>query len=159
MSPIRAFTFSGRWAKIADPLQLARTIQKASDLERIVEGVIDLQAAAEGRPSVRWWLGWDADGEPRYCGHPAWHTCAHRLECQKCSAFIGGGAARVLKEGENVIPIQARVPMTPVEKAATDGNVELFNELHAQLKDTPPPRRRARAISTTPWRSRLRWRR
>ncbi len=127
-----------RYAR-TDPLQLARTIQKASDLERIVEGVIDLQAAAEGRPSVRWWLGWDADGEPRYCGHPAWHTCAHRLECQKCSAFIGGGAARVLKEGENVIPIQARVPMTPVEKAATDGNVELFNELLAQLKDTPPP--------------------
>lgn len=122
-----------------NPIQLARTIQKASDLERIVEGVIDMQAAAEGRPSVRWWLGWDADGEPRYCGHPAWHTCAHRLECQKCSAFIGGEAARLLKEGEDVIPIQARVPMTPVEKAAADGNAELFNDLLAQLKDTPPP--------------------
>jgi len=29
--------------------------------------------------------------------------------------------------------------MTPVEKAATDGNVELFNDLLAQLKDVPPP--------------------
>lgn len=127
-----------RYAR-TNPLQLARTIQKASDLERIVDGVIDLQAVAEGRPGVRWWLGWDANGEPRYCGHPAWHTCAHRLECQKCSAFIGGEAARLLREGEDVIPIQARVPMTPVEKAAADGNVELFNDLLARLKDTPPP--------------------
>jgi len=121
------------------PLQLARIIRKASDEERIIEGVIDMQAAQTGRPSVRWWLGWDADGEPRYCGHPAWHTCAHRLECVKCSAFIGGEAARLLKEGQDTIPIQGAVPMTPVEKAAADGDVEVFEELLVQLKDVPPP--------------------
>lgn len=122
-----------------NPIQLARRIQKASEEERIIEGVMDLQAAADGRNPNRWFLGYDADGDPQYCGHPAWHTCPHRLECVKCSAFIGGETARLLAAGVGVTPIRATLPMTAVEHAAVDGNVALFDELLAAVKDSPPP--------------------
>jgi hypothetical protein len=54
-------------------------------------------------------------------------------------AFIGGEAARLLAAGVDATPIRATLPMTAVERAAVDGNVALFDELLATVKDSSPP--------------------
>src|SRR5260370_3966644 len=40
------------------------------DVGRIIEGVIDIQAAAQGKPALHWFIGYDTDGAPMYCGNP-----------------------------------------------------------------------------------------
>ncbi len=98
------------------PLQLHRIIKDADDVSRIVEGVVDMQAAAQGLPALRWFIGYDADGEPMFCGNQIYVTCEHRLDCKRCGMFIGGEKARLLHEGEQTLPITSKVPMTPLEK-------------------------------------------
>jgi hypothetical protein len=97
------------------PLQLHRTIQAADDVSRIIEGVLDMQAADQGLPALRWFIGYDADGEPMFCGNQSYVTCAHRLDCERCGMFIGGEKARLLQEGEQTLPVTSKVPMTPLE--------------------------------------------
>jgi integrase len=105
-----------------DPIQLHRIIKDADDLSRIIEGVVDVQAAAQGLPALRWFIGYDTDGEPMYCGNQVYHTCPHRLDCVKCGMFIGGEKAKLLHEGEATLPVTSKVPMTPIEKCVVDGD-------------------------------------
>jgi integrase len=49
-----------------DPVQLARTLKKANDLERIVTGLIDARAKQVQQPNVFFYLGKGPDGKPRY---------------------------------------------------------------------------------------------
>ena len=53
--------------------------------------------------------------------------------------YIGATAAEVLEAREWVIAFQAKVPMTPEEKAASDGDIERLNAILAQKRDIPPP--------------------
>jgi integrase len=105
-----------------DPLQLHQIIRDADDLSRIIEGVVDLQAAAQGLPALRWFIGYDADGEPMYCGNQVYVTCPHRLDCKRCGMFIGGEKARLLREGEQTLPVTSKVPMTALEKYVVEGD-------------------------------------
>jgi len=122
-----------------NPLQLHRTIQAADDVSRIIEGVIDMQAAAQGLPALRWLIGYDADGEPMFCGNQSYVTCAHRLDCERCGMFIGGEKARLLQEGEQTLPVTSKVPMTPLEKCVVEGDQAGAEICRAALQQVPVP--------------------
>jgi integrase len=121
------------------PLQLHRLIKAADDVSRILEGVVDVQAAANGLPALRWFLGYDANGSPMYCGNQVYHTCPHRLDCERCGMFIGGEKARLLHEGEQTLPITSKVPMTPIETCLLKGDQEGAEACRAALKQVPAP--------------------
>ncbi len=122
-----------------DPLQLHHIIREADDLSRVIEGVVDMQAAAAGLPALRWFIGYDADGEPMYCGNQVYVTCPHRLDCQRCGMFIGGEKARLLREGEQVLPVTSKVPMTPLETCIVEGDQEGAQACRAALQQIPIP--------------------
>lgn len=121
------------------PFQLHRIIRDADDISRILEGVIDLQAAASGIAALRWFIGYDADGTPAYCANQAYHTCPHRLECVHCSMFIGGEKAKLLHEGEQILPVTSKVPMTLVETCIVDGDEEGAKVCQTALEHVPAP--------------------
>ena len=122
-----------------DPIQLHRTIQAADDLSRIIEGVIDMQAAAQGLPALRWFIGYDADGAPMFCGNQVYVTCEHRLDCKRCGMFIGGEKARLLRDGEQTLPVTSKVPMTPLEKCVVEGDRAGAEACRATLQQIPAP--------------------
>ena len=122
------------------PHQFHRIIRDADDVSRIIEGVIDVQAAARGLPALRWFIGYDADGEPQYCANQVYHTCPHRLDCIRCGMFIGGEKAKLLHEGEQTLPITSKVPMTPVEKCLVEGDEKGMGACQAALKQVPAPK-------------------
>lgn len=122
-----------------DPLQLHQIIKDADDLSRAMEGVVDLQAAAQGLPALRWFIGYDADGEPMYYGNQVYVTCPHRLDCKRCGMFIGGEKARLLREGEQSLPVTSKVPMTPLETCVVEGDQEGAQACRAALQQIPAP--------------------
>jgi hypothetical protein len=122
-----------------DPLQLHQIIKDADDLSRVIEGVVDMQAAAQGLPALRWFIGYDADGEPMYCGNQVYVTCPHRLDCQRCGMFIGGEKARLLREGEQTLPVTSKVPLTPLEKCVVEGDQAGAHACRTALQQLPAP--------------------
>ncbi len=122
-----------------NPIQLHRRIRRADDVSRIIEGVVDLQAAADGLPALRWFIGYDTDGEPMFCGNQSYATCPHRLDCERCGMFIGGEKARLLHEGANTLPVTSQVPMTPLEKYVANGDEAGAKACQAALKRIPAP--------------------
>jgi integrase len=122
-----------------NPLQLHRIIRDADDVSRVIEGVVDLSAAAQGIPALRWFIGYDADGEPMYCANQAYHTCPHRLDCVHCGMFIGGEKARLLHEGEATLPVTSKVPMTPIEKCVVNGDQVGAEACRTVLQHIPAP--------------------
>jgi integrase len=122
-----------------NPLQLHRIIKDADDVSRIIEGIVDVRAAAQGLPALRWFIGYDSDGAPQYCANQVYHTCPHRLDCPKCGMFIGGEQARLLHEGENTLPITSKVPMTPVEKCEVQGDQTGAQACRTALQQVPAP--------------------
>ena len=122
-----------------NPLQLHRIIKDADDVSRIIEGIVDVRAAGQGLPALRWFIGYDPDGAPQYCANQVYHTCPHRLDCPKCGMFIGGEQARLLHEGENRLPITSKVPMTPVEKCVVNGDDAGVATCQEALKEVPAP--------------------
>jgi integrase len=121
------------------PLQLHRIIRDADDVSRIIEGVVDVQAAVQGIPALRWFIGYDADGEPMYCGNQLYITCPHRLDCERCGMFIGGEKAKLLHESENTLPITSKVPMTPIEQCIVSGDQIGEAAYRAALQQVPAP--------------------
>jgi hypothetical protein len=133
-----------------DPLQLHRKIAKADALSQIIEGLIDLQAAAAGQPSVCWFLGYDADGLPQFCGLPAHQTCPHRMDCPHCGLFIGGEKAKLLSESEHVQLIWTEIPITQPQQLLCEGQKEAASRELEQLKDVPTPVPPSAAFLTNP---------
>jgi integrase len=133
-----------------DPLQLHRKIAKADALSQIIEELIDLQAAAAGQPSVRWFLGYDADGLPQFCGLPAHQTCPHRMDCPHCGLFIGGEKAKLLSESEHVQSIWAEIPMTQPQQLLCAGQKEAVECELERLKGISTPVPPSAAFLTNP---------
>jgi integrase len=133
-----------------DPLQLHRKIAKADALSHIIEGLIDVDAASRGEPSVRWFLGYDADGLPQFCGLPAHQTCPHRMDCPHCGLFIGGEKAKLLSESEHVQPIWAEIPMTQPQQLLCEGQKEAASRELERLKDVSTPLPPSAAFLTNP---------
>lgn len=126
-----------------DPYRFGREVQRANDLMRIVEGIVDTHAAKAGKPNVFFFLGRGADGHPRFCGNPAWEKCAHRLACLKCSMYVGADHASRLAERlearDELFKFQTQVEMTCQEKAAAEGDIETLTALIEAETATPPP--------------------
>ena len=122
-----------------DPLQLHQIIKDADDLSRVIEGVVDMQAAAQGLPALRWFIGYDADGEPMFCGNQVYVTCPHRLDCKRCGMFIGGEKARLLRKGEQTLPVTSKVPLTPLETCVVEGDQVGAHACRAALQQLPAP--------------------
>lgn len=133
-----------------DPLQLHRKIAKADALSQIIEGLIDVDAASRGEPSVRWFLGYDADGLPQFCGLPAHQTCPHRMDCPHCGLFIGGEKAKLLSESEYIQPIWAEIPMTQPQQLLCEGQKEAAERELERLKDVSTPVPPSSAFLTNP---------
>jgi hypothetical protein len=121
------------------PLQLHHIIKDADDVSRIIEGVVDMQAAAQGLPALRWFIGYAADGEPMFCGNQLYITCPHRLDCERCGMFIGGEKARLLHEGEQTLPVSSKVAMTPLETCVVEGDQAGAEACRAALQQVPAP--------------------
>lgn len=126
-----------------DPFRFGREMNKANDLVRIVEGIIDTRAARAGKPNVFFFLGKGSDGQSRFCGNPAWEKCRHRLACLKCPMYVGASHASRLAERletrDEIFKFQTQVEMTPQEKAASEGDIQTLTELIDADKDVPPP--------------------
>jgi len=118
-------------------------MNRANDLMRIVEGIIDTRAAKEGRPNVFFFLGRGGDGKPRFCGNPAWEKCTHRLACLKCPMYVGADQASRLAERlearDELLKFQTQVEMIPQEKAAIQGDIETLTALIEAEAHVPPP--------------------
>lgn len=126
-----------------DPYRFGREMNKANDLMRIVEGIIDTRAAKAGKPNVFFFLGKGADGQPRFCGNPAWDKCRHRLACLKCPMYVGASQAARLAERletrDELFKFQTQVEMIPQEKAAVEGDIETLSSLIEADAQVPPP--------------------
>jgi hypothetical protein len=121
------------------PIQLHHRLRAADDVSRILEGVVDLQAAGRGQQPVRWLIGYDADEQPAYCANAAFQTCPHRLDCLRCGMFIGGEKARLLQESESSLRITAAVPMTPIERCINAGDEAGARICREALQGVPAP--------------------
>ncbi len=126
-----------------DPFRFGRQMNRTNDLMRIVEGIIDTRAAKAGKPNVFFFLGRGQDGQPRFCGNPAWEKCTHRLACLKCPMYIGAGQASRLAERlevrDELFKFQTQVVMTPLEQAAAQGDIETVTALMEADAAVPPP--------------------
>ncbi len=126
-----------------DPFRFGRDMNRANDLMRIVEGIIDTRAAKAGQPNVFFFLGRGSDGQPRFCGNPAWDKCRHRLACLKCSMYVGASQASKLAERlearDELFKFQTQIEMTPQEKAAVEGDIETLTSLIQAEASVPLP--------------------
>ncbi len=122
-----------------DMIQLHHIIKDADDLSRVIEGVVEMQAAAQALPALRWFIGYDADGEPMFCGNQIYVTCEHRLDCKRCGMFIGGEKARLLRQGEQTLPVTSKVPMTPLERCVVEGDQAGAHAYRTALQHIPAP--------------------
>lgn len=66
-------------------------------------------------------------------------TCPHRLSCLRCGMFIGGEKARLLREGEQALPVTSKVPMTPLETCVIEGDQQGAQTCRAALQQIPAP--------------------
>ena len=99
----------------------------------------DPDAAARGAPSVRWFLGYDVDGAPRFCGLPAHQTCPHRMDCARCGLFIGGERARLIHDDPGLLRVTAEVPPTEAQRLLSEGQrVAAARVLDAARQVAPP---------------------
>ncbi len=122
-----------------DPFQHARAMRKADDLLRVVEGLLDPQAAARGKPAVFFYLGYGPDQRPHFCGNPGWEACPHRLACQQCQMYVDAQQAEELERREGVIRFEAKIPMLPEERALADGDAARMREIVRAKQDIPVP--------------------
>jgi integrase len=126
-----------------DQFRFGRDLNRANDLMRIVEGIIDTRAAKAGQPNVFFLGGRGSDGNPRFCGNPAWEKCRHRLACLKCPMYVGATQAARLAERmearDELFKFQTQVEMTPQEKAAAEGDLETLTSLIEADAQVPPP--------------------
>ena len=53
--------------------------------------------------------------------------------------FIGGEKARLLREGEQALPVTSKVPMTPLETCIVEGDQEGAQACRAALQQIPAP--------------------
>jgi hypothetical protein len=105
----------------------------------VIEGLYDPSAAAQGKPSVRWFLGYDADGAPQFCGLPAHHTCPHRMDCSRCRAVHRRRASEIGARGSELAQGDGEVPMTEVQQLLNEGQCDAAAWALAAAKEFPPP--------------------
>jgi integrase len=133
-----------------NPIHLHRRVAQADTLSTVIEGLYDPAAAAAGAPSVRWFLGYDAEGAPQFCGLPAHHTCPHRMDCSRCGLFIGGERARLVHDDPTLLKVTADIPMTEVQRLLNEGQREAASRALAAAKEVAAPVPPSVAFLTNP---------
>jgi hypothetical protein len=133
-----------------NPIHLHRRVARADTLSTVIEGLYDPDAAVQGAPSVRWFLGYDADGAPQFCGLPAHHTCPHRMDCSRCGLFIGGERARLVHDAPNLLRVTAEIPSTEVQRLLNDGQRAAAARALEAAKGIPAPVPPSVAFLTNP---------
>jgi hypothetical protein len=133
-----------------NPIHLQRRVAQADTLSTVIEGLYDPEAAARGAPSVRWFLGYDADGTPQFCGLPAHHTCPHRMDCSRCGLFIGGERAKLVHDDSGLLRVTADVPMTDVQRLLNAGQHAAAARPLDAAKELAPPVPPSVAFLTNP---------
>jgi hypothetical protein len=133
-----------------NPIHLHRRVAQADTLSTVIEGLYDPDAAAQGAPSVRWFLGYDADGAPQFCGLPAHHTCPHRMDCSRCGLFIGGEGAKLVHDDPSLLRVTAEIPMTEVQRLLNEGQREAAARALEAAKEIPAPVPPSVAFLTNP---------
>ena len=121
------------------PIHLHRKVAQADTLSTVIEGLYDPEAARRGAPAVRWFLGYDADGAPQFCGLPAHHTCPHRMDCVRCGLFIGGDRARLVHDDPTLLKVTAEIPMTETQRLLNEGQRVAAARALAVLQEAAPP--------------------
>ena len=132
------------------PIHLHRKVARADTLSTVIEGLYDPSAALRGTPSVRWFLGYDADGTPQFCGLPAHQTCPHRLDCVRCGLFIGGERARLVHDDPTLLKVTAEIPMTEAQRLLNTGQRDAAEQALAHLDVVAPPSPPGVAYLTNP---------
>ncbi len=122
-----------------NPIHLHRKVARADTLSTVIEGLYDPAAAARGAPSVHWFLGYDADGAPQFCGLPAHHTCPHRLDCPHCGLFIGGERARLIHDDPSLLPVTAEAAMTQAQRLLSQEHVAAATQVLEEWRTVPTP--------------------
>lgn len=133
-----------------NPIHLHRRVAQADTLSTVIEGLYDPEAAAHGAPSVRWFLGYDADGTPQFCGLPAHHTCPHRMDCSRCGLFIGGERAKLVHDDPSLLKVAAEIPMTEVQRLLDEGQREAAARALQAANEVPAPVPPSVAFLTNP---------
>ena len=122
-----------------NPIHLHRKVARADTLSTVIEGLYDPNAARQNAPSVHWFLGYDPDGTPLFCGLPAHHTCPRRLDCPHCGLFIGGERARLLQHDPTLLHVSAEVPMADAQQLLNQGQMAAAERVLADLRTVPTP--------------------
>jgi hypothetical protein len=122
-----------------NPIHLHRKVAQADTLSTVIDGLYDPDAALQGAPAVHWFLGYDPDGTPQFCGLPAHQTCPHRLDCPRCGLFIGGEQARLVHDDPTLLPVTATIPMTQAQQFLSQGQVAAAEQALADLHALPTP--------------------
>jgi hypothetical protein len=132
------------------PIHLHRKVAQADTLSTVIEGLYDPDAALRGTPAVRWFLGYDADGTPQFCGLPAHQTCPHRLDCVRCGLFLGGERARLVHDDPGLLKVTAEIPPTETQRLLAAGQRDAAERALAQLPSVAPPVPPSAAYLTNP---------
>jgi len=133
-----------------DPIHLHRKVARADTLSTVIEGLYDPDAALHGAPAVHWFLGYDPDGTPQFCGLPAHQTCPHRMDCPRCGLFIGGERARLVHDDPSLLTVTATVPMTAAQQLLSQGQVAAAEQALEELRAVPTPVPPSAAYLTNP---------
>src|SRR5262245_50570623 len=132
------------------PVHLHRKVARADTLSTLIEGLYDPDAARRGAPAVRWFLGYDADGDPQFCALPAHHTCPHRLDCVRCGLFLGGDRARLVHDDPALLKVTAEFPLTETHRLLNEGQHAAAARALAALREVAPPVPPSAAYLTNP---------
>ena len=133
-----------------NPIHLHRKVARADTLSTVIEGLYDPDAALHGAPAVHWFLGYDPDGTPQFCGLPAHQTCPHRMDCPRCGLFIGGERARLVHDDPTLLTVTATVPMTAAQQLLSQGQVAAAEQVLEALRTVPTPVPPSAAYLTNP---------
>jgi len=134
-----------------DPFQHARVMRQADVLVRTMMGLYDPGAAAQGLPSVFFYLAYGPDKRPRLCASPQHLACPHRLRCVQCAMFLDAEEAEALEHKPGMLRVSVAVPMAPEDAALARGDKETLDAILDRRKDMPPPEPPGPAFHVNKW--------
>jgi integrase len=125
------------------PTQLAKAFVDADYFGRhmrTIDVLIDQEAIKNGEAAAG--LPWKYyDLGHGYCSYDFFEQCEHRMACAQCvfyrpkSTFL----PMLLEKKAHLIYMKQEVPLTDLELATVEGDIEATERLIAQLVDTPTP--------------------
>lgn len=136
-------TIASQLYNAKDPMTLAKAYTDAGYFARnvrTVEVLIDREAVEQGMA---------ANGEPwqyfdlghSYCAYSFFEQCPHRVVCARCDFYQPKESTKMqlLEAKENLLRMQAAIPLTEEERSAVEDDISALNHLLERLVDVPTP--------------------